>query len=787
MQTAWPEIMLSQPAWLAALLALPLVYLATWGGLTGFSRWRQGLCLGLRSLAIAAVVAALAGPKVVGLLRPVFVVFLVDSSASIAPASRQAAEEFVNLAVQASEGRGAARVYFAASPSVARDGPSDVYPDRKGTNLAAALEAGCAMARDDAALNVVLLSDGVPTAGDTARAVSAARIAGVPVSTVPLASCDPEVYVSAVRAGPVVREGESFDVEVVVHSTHDDEGTVTLSGCLETGPAAAHRIRVVKGDSRLHFPHTVEAGPTLTLTARISGCRDTLVENNAAAAVVAVRPRPRVLVVENRPSSGEHLAKALRAGRLAVETRRPQETPDGLDGLTPFDAVVLVNVPAASLSQRQMEVLKDYVHQGGGLVAIGGDQAFTPGGYRKTAIEEVLPLQSEALHKPSRPSLAMVLVVDRSLSMEEGGAIDLAREAMRRAVQLLQPEDQLGVLAFDEQSRWVSPIERVGDKARVLQRIGSITAGGRTDMAPALEKAFLALHEAFAAQKHIIVLTDGISHPADFEALADRIARTGITISTVALGKEPSKPLLEDMARIGKGRFYACASAEAVPSVFALETASASKLGIREEPFFPKFPKRGRESLSPDAPSLRRSRGATTTPDPFPIEKIDLSKAPSLLGYAETQPRAAAHVVLTSGAGDPLLAWFRYGEGTSVAFTSDAEGRWSAAWLAWPEFGRFWTQVVRGALRPEKTGDAAKTNPASSPRSYPDEFRVRPTDCDLLRQIAATTGGTYQPEPESVWEVPPPGTLPPVPIHYYLLAAAAVLFVLDASTSSRQS
>jgi Mg-chelatase subunit ChlD len=741
--------------------------LASWRGLTNFSRRRLGFCLALRSLAIAAVAVALAGPEVVGLLRPTFVVFLIDSSASIAPTSQQTAEEFVDRAMQARPDRQSARVCFAASPVVAREDQSEVPVDRFATDLAAALEAGRATARADAALHLVLLSDGVATTGDTARAVDAARILAVPISTVPLASCEPEVYVSEVRTGPAVREGEAFDVEVVVRSTHDDEGTVELA--CPTKAFGERRVRVVEGDNLVRFRVAAEGGPTLKLTARIAGFRDTLAGNNAAATVVAVRPQPGLLLAENRPASGEHLAKAFRADRLAVEIRKPQETPASPEGLQPFDAVVLVNVPAASLSQRQMDALKDYVHRGGGLVAIGGDQAFTPGGYRKTALEEILPLRSEPLRKAPRPSLAMVLVVDRSLSMEEGAAIELAREAMRRVVQLLRPEDQLGVLAFDEQSRWVTPIEPVGDRTKVLERIASITAGGRTDMAPALEKAFLALHEAFAGQKHIVMLTDGISHPADFVALADRIARTGITLSTVALGKEASRPLLEDMARIGKGRFYACASAEAVPNVFAIETASASKLGICEEPFFPRR-KKGQNSFSPPV--------AKSVPEPFAFDGIDLGGAPSLLGYVETQPKPGAHVVLTSGTGEPLLAWLRFGEGMSVAFTSDAEGRWGAAWLAWPEFGRFWTRVVRAALR----RDEGSREPSSTKtESYANELRIRPINCDLLREIAAATGGVYQPTPESVWTVSSPGTLPPLPIHHWLLAAAAVLFVLDAT------
>ena len=35
----------------------------------------------------------------------------------------------------------------------------------------------------------------------------------------------------------------------------------------------------------------------------------------------------------------------------------------------------------------------------------------------------------------------------------------------------------------------------------------------------------------------------------------------------------------------------------------------------------------------------------------------------------------------------------------SVAFTSDAKARWAAEWVSWPQFGQFWAQVARHALR----------------------------------------------------------------------------------------
>jgi hypothetical protein len=35
----------------------------------------------------------------------------------------------------------------------------------------------------------------------------------------------------------------------------------------------------------------------------------------------------------------------------------------------------------------------------------------------------------------------------------------------------------------------------------------------------------------------------------------------------------------------------------------------------------------------------------------------------------------------------------------TVAFTSDAKSRWAAEWLTWPGYSKFWSQVVRHAMR----------------------------------------------------------------------------------------
>jgi Ca-activated chloride channel family protein len=62
--------------------------------------------------------------------------------------------------------------------------------------------------------------------------------------------------------------------------------------------------------------------------------------------------------------------------------------------------------------------------------------------------------------------------------------------------------------------------------------------------------------------------------------------------------------------------------------------------------------------------------------------------------------RPLAQTLMRTHKDDPLLAVWRYGLGTAIAFTSDAQPRWAQRWLGWEGYSVFWTQVIRSAMRP---------------------------------------------------------------------------------------
>jgi uncharacterized membrane protein len=822
---------LTHPWLLLGLFALPVLWWYFHRGLTDFCLWQRFAALVSRAVIVVLLVLALCGLTWYTTTQDVFVVFAIDESLSIGDEAKPVLETFLNESLRTAGGNRHAFLQFAAQPGLVLSArPTQVTIDRQGTNIAAALEVAAAAVPPDYIPRIVLLSDGNQTAGDVVRTALGSRAS---IWTVPLpVRSDPEVQVSSVDVPSQVREGEPFFVEVVLDSNHDDEGQIEVFRGAHK--VLSEKVRVKSGENHFRFRQQITSERMVEFTARATGFKDTLLDNNVARGLVYTNGKPRVLLVDSDPKQARFLAAALDQEGIKVDIRPPQGIPDSLSELQNYEALLLANVPATAMSTRQMNLIRSYVQElGGGLIMIGGDQAFGLGGYYKTTIEEILPVRSDFEKEKERPTMALALVIDKSGSMG-GIKIEMAKDASKAAVELLGAKDRVGVIAFDADYFWVSEMQPASNKGQILDKISTVEAGGGTIMGPPMEAALEALQQAPAKYKHVIVLTDGISEPADFHGIAQRMAESKITCSTVAIGDECDFQLLEEIARIGNGRYYLAEDPSNIPQIFARETVTASKSAINEQPF---------------APIVIRPSQAITN--------IKFDDAPFLLGYVTTRPKPTCELILATEKGEPLLAWWRYGLGMTVAFTSDAKSRWAAEWLSWPGYSKFWAQVVRHAMRKsdakgvfmqithkdgkaQVTLDALRTDgkflndaateltslspqgderrltmtqtapgryvaefpadkqgayhvhvtqkgqnqpPSQQSRgfvmNYDEELRLRPTDETLLETVARVSKGVFKPAPELVFE---PGTetaARALPLWPYLLMAAALIFLAD--------
>lgn len=672
--------------WIAVILPVLLLFFVR--SLTSFGRQQRVLSVITRGCILLCIILALSGLSWLHESSERFVLFLVDRSASIGAEANDAIEQTIQIATKYKGRHQMQVVEFDTRPrtpqsdskvsnSLPSKHESTERRENHGTDIAAAIRSAAAFIPTGFVPGVVLLSEGAETHGN---ASSTAIQSTIPIDVIPLpARTEPEVLLSDVIVPAEVRQGEPFTVGVVVYSNHDDEALLEVF-------RGDHRIvnqkqKLVAGENRFEFPQTIDRERLASFSARVSAAAsDTLLDNNTQTGLVYASGRPRILIVADEPTEMRELAYGLEEQGILADVRPAEGMPQTIEDLQDYELLMLSNVPATEFTQEQMELTRTWVQElGGGFIMLGGDQSFGLGGYHKSTLEEILPVRSDFEKEKEKPSLAIVLVIDKSGSMD-GQKIEMAKSAARSAVELLGPQDHVAVLAFEDRSFVISEMQSASNSRQIGSEIARLNAGGGTVMYPSMETAYEMLQATPAKLKHVILMTDGVSSPGDFAGITQTMAASRITVSTVAVGADAGTQLLEEIARLGKGRYYFTEDPSQVPQIFAKETVTAGQSAIDEAPFLPQ---------------LIRATHA--------LNDIDINEAPFLLGYVVTQAKPTSEIILATESGDPLLAWWRYGLGMSACFTSDATNRWAAEWMAWPEFSKFWTQVIRHIMRKSDT------------------------------------------------------------------------------------
>ena len=689
----------ANPAGLIFLVSLPLFLILGWPS-KGSDRRRETVSLGLRLIVASCLILALAGLETMRASRDLSVVFLIDASDSMPPAAKSAAEDYVRRAISKMGGKDqSAVIVFGGDALVERPmsstrelGKLTSTPDTGETDIAAAIRLGLALYSPESARRMVILSDGTSTSGDALEAAQFARASGVQIMALPFSiEREAEAIITEAHVPSRLHPGERFDLNLTIQATQSMRAPVRVLA----GGEIVHEgtLNLERGPQSFTIPLSAGIPGFIRYTVQIDPEKDSFYQNNELSTYSQVEGPPKILVVappagepitlqgDVRPDESTALVRALESAQLNVNLVTPSRLPSDLAPLAEYGSLVLVDVPARELSQKQMSAVQSYVRDlGGGLVTIGGPTSYGVGGYFKTPLEEALPLEMQIKDEQRRPTLSIVFIIDRSGSMSEGSGgvtkLELAKEAALRSIELLFPSDRVGVIAFDDSASWVVPTTDLSDPQEVINAISSIRSGGGTDILAGLQAMANVLPDDPSRIKHVILLTDGGANAQGIPELVQRLyQQNSITLTSVGVGRDAA-PFLEDIAQLGGGRYHFTADPSTIPSIFTEETTLASRSYIIEDTFIP-----GQVSSSPILSGLHGF--------------------PPLHGYIGTTAKQAARTILTSSQSDPILAAWQYGLGKTVAFTSDASGRWASDWIAWDGFATFWAQTVNYALKTE--------------------------------------------------------------------------------------
>jgi Mg-chelatase subunit ChlD len=675
------------PAWFYLAALIPYFFVVRTQSLTDVSLTQQYLATVFRSLLVVGIAVAMARPVWTSSDNKVATVALIDVSESVSDKQLDAAKAYIKEVGEAKrEDDKLYVVTFAERPRLVREENGEVierHASRSAaTNIQAAMQYAYGLFPDGYLPRVMIISDGNETGGDLLVESYRAEELGVKVSWKVFPSDRvKEIRIASLKLPDEIKVGAPFSVKAEIWSTHDEEISLRLQQDeFPNGLEPSKKVKLHAGMNVVKFKSQAKRAGHTTYRLRIAKVvGDTEKNNNVSVMTAPVKGRPRVLYVEGgvlrQPSSAGYMKRALEHENIDVEVRGPRGLPSSAKELEKYDLVMVSDVPSHFMGMAQMTALERYVRDlGGGLVMAGGEDSFGSGGYQGSKIEKIMPVRFDSEKQLDQPNVAIVLVVDRSGSMS-GPKLAAAKESARATAEVLAASDQISVVAFDNQPKTIVRLQRASNRLRISTDIGRLTAGGGTNIRPALQEAHQILQGTNAKVKHVIVLSDGQAPYDGIAELCQEMRSSRITVSAVGIG-DADRNLLNIIADNGDGRLYMTDDLAALPRIFMKETTEAQKSALVEEPVRVHVNKKVEM-----------------------IEGTGVANAPPILGYVSTKPKPTSEVVLISDLGEPVLARWRLGTGTSVAWTSDVKNRWSVEWIRWGGYPKFWAQIVRTSMR----------------------------------------------------------------------------------------
>ena len=532
---------------------------------------------------------------------------------------------------------------------------------------------------------VFLLSDGQQTKGNVESMLGDLRAAGIKIF--PLVP-DKEyrelshLHISQLYAPLIAPLNHSVDIRVSLNNPSSETESGIIEVFHDTQKVLSQQVSLGSGSEALIVASSDPSKEGIREVTAIYHPLNSKLPPSTKSTYLSGESREKVLLLNGSRDDARFLETVLSDQAYQLKSLVGNEA-SRLPELKDYSVVIFNNIARSEISPSAPEQIEEFVKRGGGFIMIGGNKSFGLGDYRNSRIEDLLPLRLlPPQTKEKRLNIAVELVLDKSKSMAEDQKIEFVKDAAREVVKNLKDDDLVGVVGFDSSPFVALPLGQVSSIRSIAQdRISIMFPTGKTNLLPAMNMAREALERAAAGRKHMIILTDGDLPDAGphYVEFVRQMRFSGITVSTVLIAQEFDR-LLRNMAETGGGAFYNTTDPQALPRIFLRDIKVRS----------------GEESMKEQS-ELQVKRGPGT------LNSTNLRAFPPLAGFVQTQSKDRANLELVvssqdnTQAGSPLLASWSYEKGKSLAFTSDANGRWSKGWIEWPRFREFWGELVKSA------------------------------------------------------------------------------------------
>jgi Ca-activated chloride channel family protein len=152
--------------------------------------------------------------------------------------------------------------------------------------------------------------------------------------------------------------------------------------------------------------------------------------------------------------------------------------------------------------------------------------------------------------------LNISLVLDKSGSME-GAKIKSLRQAAKNAIDLLDADDQVSVIAFSDRVFTIAPSTPAADKDKLKHQIDRIRDGGGTAMSGGMRRGMSELEKNLSPDRlsRMLLLTDGQTFGDEEQCveLGTEMGTKEIVIQALGLGEDWNEDLLDQVAEASGG------------------------------------------------------------------------------------------------------------------------------------------------------------------------------------------------------------------------------------------
>ena len=181
--------------------------------------------------------------------------------------------------------------------------------------------------------------------------------------------------------------------------------------------------------------------------------------------------------------------------------------------------------------------------------------------------------------------LNFCLVLDRSGSMQ-GPKLASMKQATRRVIETLTPQDIVSIVIFDDTVQVVTSATLASDRALLLSQIDTIEEAGGTAISLGMQAGQAELQKNLSPERinHMLILTDGQTWGDEetCRTIARSLGQADVRITALGLGAEWNEKLLDDLAEFSEGTSDYIADPAQIDSFFQRTVRAAQGTAARD-------------------------------------------------------------------------------------------------------------------------------------------------------------------------------------------------------------